>query len=35
MSFRRVFSDAPWEARVGYCRALRSVEIEADALVEG
>lgn len=23
-SFRRVFSGAPWEARVGYCRALRS-----------
>lgn len=22
--FRRVFSGAPWEARVGYCRALRS-----------
>lgn len=22
--FRRVFSDAPWEAQVGYCRALRA-----------
>lgn len=24
MSFQRVFTGAPWEARVGYCRALRS-----------
>lgn len=24
MDFQRVFSSAPWEARVGYCRALRS-----------
>ena len=24
MSFRRVFSGAPWESRVGYCRALRA-----------
>ncbi len=23
MSFERVFSGAPWEAKVGYCRALR------------
>lgn len=24
MSFRRVHSGAPWESRVGYCRALRA-----------
>ncbi|MEJ2202831.1 MAG: RidA family protein [Gemmatimonadota bacterium] len=24
MSFRRVFSGAPWESRIGYCRALRA-----------
>lgn len=24
MGFQRVFSGAPWEARIGYCRALRS-----------
>ncbi|HVS03804.1 MAG TPA: RidA family protein [Thermoanaerobaculia bacterium] len=24
MSFQRAFSGAPWEARVGYCRALRA-----------
>lgn len=24
MSVRRVFSGAPWEGRVGYCRALRA-----------
>ena len=24
MEFRRTFSGAPWEARVGYCRALRA-----------
>jgi enamine deaminase RidA (YjgF/YER057c/UK114 family) len=24
MSFERVFSKAPWEPRVGYCRALRA-----------
>lgn len=24
MSFRRVYSGAPWEERVGYCRALRA-----------
>lgn len=24
MEFERVFSEAPWEERVGYCRALRA-----------
>jgi len=24
MEFQRVFSEAPWEAKVGYCRALRA-----------
>ena len=24
MSFQRSFSDAPWESRIGYCRALRA-----------
>ena len=24
MAFERVFTGAPWEARVGYCRALRA-----------
>lgn len=24
MGFRRTFSGAPWESRVGYCRALRA-----------
>jgi len=24
MEFQRTFSGAPWEARVGYCRALRA-----------
>lgn len=24
MEFRRTFSGAPWEAKVGYCRALRA-----------
>lgn len=24
MEFRRVFTDTPWEAKVGYCRALRA-----------
>ena len=24
MTFQRVFSEAPWEAQVGYCRALRA-----------
>lgn len=24
MAFNRVFSGAPWESKVGYCRALRS-----------
>jgi isochorismate pyruvate lyase len=24
MSFERTFSGAPWEAKVGYCRALRA-----------
>lgn len=26
VSFQRVFSGAPWEAHVGYCRALRAGE---------
>ncbi len=26
MAFQRVFSGAPWESRVGYCRALRAGE---------
>lgn len=26
MEFRRVFSGAPWEAKVGYCRAVRAGE---------
>jgi isochorismate pyruvate lyase len=26
MTFQRVFSGAPWEARVGYCRALKSAD---------
>jgi isochorismate pyruvate lyase len=24
MSFQRVYSDAPWESQVGYCRAIRA-----------
>jgi isochorismate pyruvate lyase len=24
MEFKRVFTDTPWEGRVGYCRALRA-----------
>ena len=24
MSFERVFSGAPWESRIGYCRAVRA-----------
>lgn len=24
MEFQRTFTDAPWEAKVGYCRALRA-----------
>jgi len=27
MSFQRVFSGAPWEAQVGYCRALRAGDL--------
>lgn len=27
MSFERVFSGAPWESRVGYCRALRAGDL--------
>lgn len=27
MSFDRVFSGAPWESRVGYCRALRAGDL--------
>lgn len=27
MEFERVFSGAPWEGRVGYCRALRAGEL--------
>jgi isochorismate pyruvate lyase len=27
MDFQRTFSGAPWEARVGYCRALRAGQL--------
>lgn len=27
MSFQRVYSGAPWEERVGYCRALRAGDL--------
>src|SRR4029453_2265998 len=27
MDFERVFSGAPWESRVGYCRALRAGDL--------
>ncbi|MFH1567158.1 MAG: RidA family protein [Gemmatimonadota bacterium] len=27
MPFERVFSGAPWESRVGYCRALRAGQL--------
>ena len=27
MEFQRVFSGAPWEARVGYCRAIRAGDL--------
>lgn len=27
MEFQRVFSGAPWEARIGYCRAIRAGDL--------